>query len=387
MLVAPPDDGITEKLQWQTDVIVADDGSEQTIGLQALPARSWSGSYTFGDEAEAIEAILALYSDSGSTFDWPVATETAILKVGVPVGATTASVNTQRSDFRPGGKVLIARGDTHEVAIVDTVASDALTFVGPLAHKFSAGARVIPMTRVYAPETTGFNLTNTGDGSVLQFNFADYGYSDPFVAEAQVQDIATVGGLPLLARRPVGGEFTVGLSSGASSTRYTGATSIRAPWSASKFVLARSYICNRLFDPVDWLWWKTFFNYCSGQHSPFLVPSYRADYVLTAQPAAAATTIELEGHAYTAIYGTTSSLRGVSLFADDGTEHHSLVTAAAAVGGNDVLTLQTPIPATTPGATWGVVSMLLRARLASDIISIVHSSGVQSFDLSLLEFA
>ncbi len=137
--------GITERLQWATDILTAYDGSEQRVRLREH-ARRWIeyGFLVQGHDARLLESL---------TFGWgarlyclPVWWEADFLAHPLPAGSTSVTVTDAAcKDYRAGGLALFWQDTgTNEAVEILAITGNTLTLKLPLSQTFPAGSRVLP---------------------------------------------------------------------------------------------------------------------------------------------------------------------------------------------------------------------------------------------------
>lgn len=138
-------DGITERLEWLTDVLPAYDGSEQRVRLRDHGRRGIE--YAFlaaGHDARLLHSLT--FGWGGRLYCLPVWWEADFLPAGIAAGATSVTVtDAALKDYRAGGLVVFWRetGFTEAVEILSVV-GDTVHLKLPLANTFPPGARVCP---------------------------------------------------------------------------------------------------------------------------------------------------------------------------------------------------------------------------------------------------
>lgn len=137
--------GITERLEWLTDVLAAYDGTEQRVRLRDHARRGIEYGFAVeGHDARLLEAL---------TFGWgarlyclPVWWEADYLAAGITAGATSVTVtDAALKDYRAGGLVVFWRdAGTTEAVEIASITGDTITLKLPLSKAFPAGSRVMP---------------------------------------------------------------------------------------------------------------------------------------------------------------------------------------------------------------------------------------------------
>lgn len=147
---AEPDwtNGITETLEWKTDILQAYSGAEQRIARRLSPRRTFEFSILIhGNERSRFENRLAFVG--GNSWYFPVFTDVTYLEDDINRGATVLPCNTIGRDFVIGNKVLIKseinnvnKSALHEVVSIN---ENSITLVNPVKAEFLAGACIYPI--------------------------------------------------------------------------------------------------------------------------------------------------------------------------------------------------------------------------------------------------
>ncbi|NCG53838.1 phage tail protein [Serratia fonticola] len=140
--------GITETLEWKTDVLPSPTGAEQRIARRLSPRRTFEFSILVGNnDKQRFEN--ALFIAGAAEWAMPVFADVAVLDVDHPAGATHITVPTVGRDFTVGGSVLLMSGlglsADVGLAIVTGISASAITLATPLPVTWSAGACVYPL--------------------------------------------------------------------------------------------------------------------------------------------------------------------------------------------------------------------------------------------------
>jgi hypothetical protein len=162
---AEPDwtNGITEILEWKTDILQSYSGAEQRIALRLSPRRTFEFSILInGNERARFENRLAFVG--GNSWYFPIYTDVTYLNDAVNTGAIVLPCSTVGRDFVVGNKVLIKSeiNNVNQTALLEVAAigTDSITLVNPVKAKFLAGACIYPIRLAVltdAPELTRHN--------------------------------------------------------------------------------------------------------------------------------------------------------------------------------------------------------------------------------------
>lgn len=375
-----PESPISERWVWASDVIMSDNGKEQRISLSPVPARSWGGVFAFDEESDVRRHVSMMFAKFKGAFDWPGWHWLVKLKAKAAVGATTLFCNTARTDFRVGAKAFIRDGATFEVVTIDEVNADNVTLVNPTVNAYSARAMICPLYHVYASEGAGFVRRPVNSSATASFTFQEYSGVYPFILDPV--ELTEFDGLPVLDRRATGTEFNHTLLSGIEETRYgTGQPDLRSRWANAQFTSSFAYLSQRMTNPADWDWWRSFADYCRGSVNPFLAPTWRDDLPVFTEAVATGTTVDLVGIEYGDHFWPVESFRRIMFQTPDGRTHYATVTNREIVGGRDRLTFAPALPA--GDWTGQIISLLLLYRIADDTVAIEHQNGQSLVTLNL----
>lgn len=138
-------DGVTERLEWLTDVLESQDGTEQRVRLRAIPRRSFEYQLDLaGHDVRVMETLLHAWA--ARVFAVPVWTDRTVLTAPVSVGATAVTVSdAANSDYHAGGLVAFwSDNQHHEVGEIASLTGNALTLKQPLSRGWPAGTKVYP---------------------------------------------------------------------------------------------------------------------------------------------------------------------------------------------------------------------------------------------------
>lgn len=147
---AEPDwtNGITEILEWKTDILQSYSGAEQRIARRLSPRRTFEFSVLInGNERSRFENRLAFVG--GNSWYFPVYTDVTYLDDDVNTGATVLPCNTIGRDFVAGNKVLIKSeiNNINQTALLEiaAISTDSITLINPVKAKFLTGACIYPI--------------------------------------------------------------------------------------------------------------------------------------------------------------------------------------------------------------------------------------------------
>lgn len=371
LITQQPDSPIEEKWTWLSDVLVADDGSEQRISLSAYPKRTFSGSYSFTDEPSIRHHVVTLFN-SGAPQYFPLWQHSVCLKASATLGDSALSLNALRSDFKAGGRAFISEGDTSELVDILLVTGGGVTLVAPLAHSYTKRALVSPVAVIYMGDTATMSRRSPNNAASAQFAVNELGFNAPFVNPLNTAILTMFDGLPLLDKNAQGGTYDDAAITGLEVTDYPALESLRRSWLETVLAMNRNYLCNRVLNPTDWDWWIKFLDYCKGAVNPFLLPTFRSDFAIDGFAGGGATTISLKGNVYSDNYFMFDTYKRIAITTDAGV-HYAKVSASVKGVGFEVLTFSPAVPA---GVNWSIkprISLLLKMRMGDGMVTCEHS--------------
>lgn len=137
-------DGITERLEWLTDVIVSRDGHEQRIALREIPRRFLEyGIVASRNEYGRLDVLLASWQSR--VYAIPVWPDQGFLAADALAGDMALSLDTTSRDYHAGGlAVLIHDADNFESVEIASLTDSSLTLARPLMGSWPARTRIAP---------------------------------------------------------------------------------------------------------------------------------------------------------------------------------------------------------------------------------------------------
>jgi hypothetical protein len=176
VLVFPfmPEHGIREFLEWHTEVLEHEDGSEQRIAYRDFPRQFFHLRVlrAIGTEKQRLDRLLF----DRQTLAWGlmVPTESVRLRVAAAPSDTALLVEeTINSDFRAGGSAILWTSETtYETVLVDEVRPTSLQINSGLVGSWAVGTRVMPLRTANLVENSWRRNRGLADYS-LSFVVAD----------------------------------------------------------------------------------------------------------------------------------------------------------------------------------------------------------------------
>lgn len=141
-------DGVTETLEWKTDVLQSQTGAGQRIARRLSPRRTFEFSALLGGTGrQRFEQSLFHYGTR--TWALPVYPDVAYLSEGALTGSETLPIVVNGRDFHAGGAALICADSdltaTAETVDIAAVEADRLQLTRSLRQSWPAGTLVYPL--------------------------------------------------------------------------------------------------------------------------------------------------------------------------------------------------------------------------------------------------
>jgi len=369
----PPDYPWTETLRWETNILVAEDSTEQRISLAATPEVTHAVTFTAIDNDETVTLIGTLLSTARNAPSVPFYHYLTALRADAVVGATAIEAKTQRGDIRVGDNIVIRdRSAVSEPARVESIVGDIITLTGPLQNAFKAGAYVIPAYELTMDAVSPLARDRV-QSSKWTFGGRPKKRRYPFLSAQNTVSLTMLGGYPVLDKRPLGNEQQSWMfDTGRRFAEYGRTTFNKDPWKVSFIEMPVSYMIDSFFTPSELAFWRTFLDTCRGAQKAFMLPTYRQDLFLTEAPAEGAATITIEGNEITSTYLDTGQLKGLRIVTSAGVHLCNITGSAVVDDTKETITFDPPLPS---GSAWTIISeisMIFLVRLKTDEVQITH---------------
>ncbi|QIQ65828.1 virion structural protein [Pseudomonas phage Epa38] len=322
-----------EVLEWKTDVLTTNDGSEQRVRLRKKPRQSFNVTYPipYREMARAENLVYGWL-----TRRWAVALWSEAQQVGTLLAGTTViNIDTTASDYRDGALIMIWESNRKSAtADVGIVSAGTLTLNRPLAETFNnpwiVPVRLGRIVGNVSRATSGYN------GSLeMTYEFSDNIDLDPPAAPTQFLgydvyfDEALKNGEALTdslqARVDV---VDYGTAAGAS---------FYSPWTYTRIGRPYKFLLQGLQD----IWnFRKFLHRRAGRLRPFWVPTFENN-MRVAQTGELTQSIEVYADDYREFAPERTH---IGILLDDGTWLLRTINAATASGADTaVIGLDAPI--------------------------------------------
>lgn len=357
--------GVTETLEWKTDVLQSPTGAEQRISRRLSPRRTFEFTAMLYDTArQRFEHML--WQGCAGTWAMPVYPDVYALPAAVSSGATEISIPTAGRDFTVGGTVLLKTDESTDVTgrmvTVVGITNDSLQLASPLTDSWPAGSLVYPVRPAVLTDPPSLSrLTGSATTAQVRFRIADNNaFSDAPV-------LTQYRGHPVLEAETDWGEAVSGsyqplireLDNG-SGVPYRLDTADRPFWRQTHNWFTVNRQAQTSLRQLLW--------YLRGRQRPVWVPSQMLDFFPTS--AISGNAVDVVEAGFTEM-GIRPGRRDISILLTDGTRHYRRITAVSLVSGAERLALDgDPISAGQHQIV--SISLMTLARQDADSVSWEH---------------
>ncbi|HFC9831800.1 phage tail protein [Raoultella ornithinolytica] len=170
--------GVTETLEWKTDVLQSPTGAEQRISRRLSPRRTFEFTTLVHDTGrQRFENML--WQGCAGTWAMPVYPDVFALPAAVSSGVTALSIPTAGRDFTVGGTVLLKTDEspaaTSRMVTIAGIAGNVLQLASPLTDSWPAGSLVYPVRKAVLTEPPSLSrLTGSATTAQVRFRIAEH---------------------------------------------------------------------------------------------------------------------------------------------------------------------------------------------------------------------
>ena len=323
--------GVTETLEWKTDVLQSPTGAEQRISRRLSPRRTFEFTALVHDTGrQRFENML--WQGCAGTWAMPVYPDVFVLPAAVSSGATVLFIPTTGRDFSVGGTVLlktdVSPDATSRMATVAGMTRDALQLVSPLTDRWPAGSLVYPVRPAVLTEPPSLSrLTDTATTAQVRFRIAEHNtFSDSPVltqyrghpvleAETDWSESVSASYQPLIRELD-----------NSSSIPYRLDTAGRPFWRQTHNWFTVNRQAQTSLRQLLW--------YLRGRQRPIWVPSRTLDFSPTS--AISGNSVDVTGAGFSEP-GIRQGRRDICIMLADGSRHYRRITAVFRVNGAERL--------------------------------------------------
>lgn len=362
-----PPESMTWSLAWDTDILEADDGTEHRVQNARDPRERLQLEYLLGPngvtESDLFDVRRILFNAPADAVEVPNRYEGA--PVTAAITGTTVAFDRSLLDWTVGGPAvwienLAGEGYRAEVTSYPTGSTVTVDTAPPVGQTYAAGTtRIYPLISLYLDDGQG--LAWHPSSTVGRFTLAGQ-RSDFRATWGTGAALSTLSALTLLDRRPDNADTAQERILGG-FTRHDQGGAISNTYSRTIAKIARSHSWT-FTGAAERQWFKKLLGTVKGQQKTFLLPTWRSDLTVFAQPNVGDATLKVDADdGYRLGWWPSLAHRWIQLERSNGSIVRHAVTGVADGGdGSDVLT----VSPTLGGGSITKVSLVERCRFGSD---------------------
>lgn len=375
------EEGITERLEWLTDLLASRSLVEQRRALRIAPRRGFTAEM-YVEERERQFLDLALFDWSSRIWGLPVWPEVQLLTQAVSASAMRIPCVTDYLDFYPGGLVILHSGSVFncEGAVIASVDATGIDLESPLQNTWPAGTRLYPArTAQLRTEPKLKRLTDRAVSAAVEF----------VVVEPcdwiEALPSTLYRGFPVLEQRP---DETEDLTS-------TQARLIATLDSGSALPLMTD-VAGRAMPVRAWKWvgsgrqerasLRSLLYGLRGRQVPIWIPTHADDLTVVSIIVDTATSIEIAHCGYTRFGKQIPGRRDIRIELFDGSVFHRRITGSQELSSAvERLQIDSALGVSVSPSQVSRVCWMSLSRLSSDRVEIEHvtdSAGVATCALT-----
>jgi hypothetical protein len=371
---------IKESLEWLTQIIASNDGTEQRICLRQIPREKFDWTIHLADAIEFSRLDAMLHKKMKLTMCVPIWSEqTVIESASLTEDDEEISFTTAYASYAANGMAVVWKSATEcEIISIDSVEAGRLVLKSGLKAAYTGRVYVAPAFACYAVGTVGREDYST----TFQQSTVSWQLRDP-IAVTGYSAALTHGGRPVLLdvyciddNQP---ETNDGLLTGLDFE--TGAFSL---WSDATYNRnTRTFRFHNDTPAAAWEF-RQLLHSLYGRQLTVYVPTWKADMALHATIGSSDTSFQIEDADLAAAFSADGLRNNVLIRRTDGTNYTRTVTGITSGVGYEVVAIDTALGTQLTVADCAGICWLDRYRLAEDSVALNwERAGVNTCDLPL----
>lgn len=357
-------EGLKERWEWATDVIGANDGSEERTAIRTNPLRTFEVAYTLLDEGDLNFVRAMAFKQQGTTVKLPLMQRA--VRITASATATALTFDNEYCDVRAGQEALVFDQNSYEKVTIDTVSATGCTLTTGLVSTWE-NAWFCPVTTLLPKSILTLKRASVDAVGDATITLVDEQPVDPVLSPYNADTFGTYSGKLVVDERPIGAEFDEQIMTGAMLSSFDNQFSIRSDWLRSKINTELTWQLDRTAAGIGK--WLNLLDTVQGSETSFYIPSWRADFSVLTAPVPTGTTFVCSDDIYSSAYNGDFT----SIFIETaGGTHYASISGVTTSGGQDTITFSPALPSGTGWSTTTKIGFLYRARIADDIAEFTH---------------
>ncbi len=377
-----PQSPIKETLQFKTDIIEVNDGSEQRISVRENPRQIFKFTVRTDDDRTRDSINAVLYDWQSRVFGIPVWHESKALEAPLAIGNTIVQVDTAFADFRADGLVMIYDNNFRtETLEIDTVNPTDIVLKVGVSKAFDAiNTIVIPIrTALTRPQLSQGRFAIGPTDFQLEFTTLDNIDLSFAGAFATYQGVGQTVAKPFIDRENFMTGSTVKEGIRRKVTRLdpqTGPPLQLSSWSKGKPSFNYGFECKSFEDTWDY---RQLLHFLSGSQLSFYVGTGRDDIKAVVDIADTSSQIDFENFGFTQFVQQVTPRSDLQIVRLDGTTSQHEITGSSVVSDTvERITITPVVSPALPVAEIDRIEFLTLSRISNDAPNFSHSRPGES---------
>lgn len=376
--------GITERLEYYTNIIESKSGFEQRIRVRKYPRRQIEFTILLADNSDVTRASIlrSLYHNQmmfayGKTWLVPIWHDVDSLNSTLNSGSTSISINTLYRDYNDGEYVcLFNTFEDAEILKISTINSTTINLSGPTSKTWPLGTKIIPVKQC----VIGDEITK---GSVFTYNVENntiiWDYIHPNVASTwrttTYNPAYTYKGYDVyLEKHNFVEDSTNEIYNPQRRLDY--ATGVFRVDQRFKNTKERTTVNLLLRNRQKYSEFLGFLDYRAGKYKAFWYPTFAQDFQITNSGTSSDSSFICKYVGYSTYIKQNNARKDIIFMKTDGTPVFRRITGSVNNGdGTETITIDQPFGFNWSNSSFEYVSMLRLVRLDSDVIEISHETN------------
>ena len=372
-----PQQPIRETLEFKTDVIAHNDGTEQRINVREVPRQRIRFTVRTANNRSRDNINLLVFDWHHRVWGVPIWWEQKPLDAAIAVDDTTIQVDTANADFRVGGLVTVYNTDfLTETLEIATVNANDLVVTVPISQAFPVFETVVIPTRTayLRPQLTSSRYPIGPTDFPFDFETLDNRDLSDASAFDTYQGVGETSPKVLIDRLNFIRGATVREGFRRKVTRLdheTGPFVQFSPWSKSKPSIDYTFEAKSFAEVWEF---RQLVHSLRGSQVSFYLETGRDDFKVVADIADTATDIDIENIGFTDFVGVVVPRADLQIRRTDGTLSRHQVTGSVVVNDDVERVSVTPgITPALPAANIERVEFLTLGRIERDEVRFDHA--------------
>lgn len=373
------EDGVTEKLEWSTDILSSESGFEQRSALYLTPRRQFEADFIFHqDERQYFNNMMSWSAKVWAIPLWPYI---QLIKQPVNAGDTVINCITQNIEFTEGGLVILWRGTfDYEIVEVATVNVDSLTLKRPLQSSWKKGTRLYPAKpAMFNKQPSLSRKTDNLQTAGIEFRITE---TNPYNAAAPKTEYL---GYPVFELRPDESDDLTSQYQRLLSTLDNG-MALPKVTDVSGF--------NFLLQGYRWLGmgreerrqFREFIYYLNGRQKAVWIPSHADDLTVTDIINATEPVLTIKNCGYARFASNDPDKKHIAIYLNDGSTLYRAITDSESLGDKERLAIDSPTGKQIKPNQIRRICFIRLCRSNSDSVEIKHITDTEGVASSQLTF-